>query len=30
MLRLMKQASQMDPANRLFRADLARASAAAG
>jgi tetratricopeptide (TPR) repeat protein len=30
MLRLMKQASQLDPANRLFRADLARAVAAAG
>ena len=29
MLRLMRQASQLDPANRLFRADLARASAAA-
>lgn len=28
MLRLMQQASQLDPANRLFRADLARASAA--
>jgi len=30
MLRLMKEASQLDPANRLFRADLARAVAAAG
>ncbi|MFM9936930.1 MAG: tetratricopeptide repeat protein [Novosphingobium sp.] len=30
MLRLMKQASQLDPANHLFRADLARASAAGG
>lgn len=30
MLRLMKQACQLDPANRLFRADLARAEAAAG
>jgi len=28
MLRLMKQASQLDPANRLFRADLARANTA--
>jgi tetratricopeptide (TPR) repeat protein len=30
MLRLMQQASELDPANRLFRADLARASAAGG
>lgn len=30
MLRLMKQAIQLDPANRLFRADLARAGAAGG
>lgn len=30
MLRLMKEASRIDPANRLFRADLARAEAAAG
>jgi tetratricopeptide (TPR) repeat protein len=30
MLRLMKEASQLDPANRLFRADLARAVAASG
>ena len=30
MLRLMKAASQLDPANRLFRADLARAAAASG
>lgn len=30
MLRLMKAASQLDPANRLFRADLARAVAASG
>ena len=29
-LRLLKQASQSDPANRLFRADLARAGAGAG
>jgi tetratricopeptide (TPR) repeat protein len=29
MLRLMKEASRLDPANRLFRADLARAVAAA-
>lgn len=30
MLRLMKQASELDPANRLFRADLARAGTAGG
>lgn len=30
MLRLMKEATRLDPANRLFRADLARAVAAAG
>ena len=30
MLRLMKEASRLDPANRLFRADLARAEAASG
>lgn len=30
MLRLMKEASRLDPANRLFRADLARAQAASG
>lgn len=30
MLRLMKQASQLDPANRLFRVDLARAVATNG
>lgn len=30
MLRLMQEAARLDPANRLFRADLARASAAAG
>lgn len=30
MLRLIQQASQLDPANRLFRANLARANAAAG
>ncbi|MEI6642030.1 MAG: tetratricopeptide repeat protein [Novosphingobium sp.] len=30
MLRLMREASHLDPANRLFRADLARAVAAAG
>lgn len=30
MLRLMKEASQLDPANRLFRADLARAVGASG
>ena len=30
MLRLMQQASELDPSNRLFRADLARASAAKG
>ncbi len=30
MVRLMQEASRMDPANRLFRADLARAIAAAG
>ena len=30
MLRLIRQASQIDPANRLFRANLARAAAAAG
>lgn len=29
-LRLMKQAAQLDPGNRVFRADLARAAAAAG
>lgn len=30
MLRLMKEASRLDPANRLFRADLARAEATSG
>lgn len=30
MLRLMKEAAQLDPANRVFRADLARAAAANG
>jgi hypothetical protein len=30
MLRLMNQATELDPANHLFRADLARASAAGG
>lgn len=30
MLRLMKQASELDPANRVYRADLARAVATAG